>query len=516
MPLVANVVGGTLRGCRKDHWLSIEKDFDVCGPLVDNDGVLRVLKLSFDRLPNSALKQCFAFCSVFPKDFVLEVEMLIQLWMAQGFLQQPHYAHKETEVIGEEYFMELASYSFFQDVERDFYGRFVSWKIHDLMHDLAKSISKSETFVLEDSARSDIQDVRHLNLICAPSIRASRMVEVIQELHSLFSNVGVLCDIPIQFKRLLVLSFRGDDIHKLPSLLGRLKRLRYLDISETKLTEFPRFVRRLYQLQTFRFMDCNYIQRPFEGIENLSKLKHICFTGEELMPARISSAVCLQTLPIFVVGHQKGRGIEELEHMSELKGTLRISKLGNVRSEEAAKRANLCGKIAIVELVLRFDFKGEQVRDYDEDVLEGLKPHPNLRSLYLEHYRGENCPSWLLERIGGLSDSVYLRSLQRLKFDHCYHLKSIPSLSLNNLVVMKIVECDELEIVGSLLLGNAANLDIKNCKNLRSVEVSCLQSLKISCCSELVSVRFGSLVYTSLKEIEVYGCSNLGSLPMIN
>lgn len=94
------------------------------------------------------------------------------------------------------------------------------------MHDLAKSISKSETMVLEVGDRRDIQDIRHLNFVCAPSMLPSKTVEVIQELHSLFSKVDVFRCIQLtKFKRLLVLSF-----DHLPCFLGKLKRLRYLDI----------------------------------------------------------------------------------------------------------------------------------------------------------------------------------------------------------------------------------------------------------------------------------------------
>ncbi|GKV17372.1 hypothetical protein SLEP1_g27887 [Rubroshorea leprosula] len=89
VPLVARVIGGILCTERLDKvtWLSIKSKIEALGPLEHDIEIRGVIKLSFDHLPESALKQCFAFCSIFPKDFVMKRKMLIQLWMAKGFLQ---------------------------------------------------------------------------------------------------------------------------------------------------------------------------------------------------------------------------------------------------------------------------------------------------------------------------------------------------------------------------------------------------------------------------------------------
>ncbi|KAI5659841.1 hypothetical protein M9H77_28634 [Catharanthus roseus] len=68
-----------------------------------SDEVLSSIRLSFNHLPSLSLKQCLAFCSVFPKDSILERKKLIQIWMAHGLLN-PHRGSKlEMEDVGNNY-----------------------------------------------------------------------------------------------------------------------------------------------------------------------------------------------------------------------------------------------------------------------------------------------------------------------------------------------------------------------------------------------------------------------------
>ena len=64
------------------------------------------------------MKQCFSYCSLFPKDYQIEKEMLIKLWMAQGFIKLSG-QNQCLEDVGHEYFMELLWRSFFQNVEEN-------------------------------------------------------------------------------------------------------------------------------------------------------------------------------------------------------------------------------------------------------------------------------------------------------------------------------------------------------------------------------------------------------------
>ncbi|XP_077217066.1 putative disease resistance protein RGA3 [Tasmannia lanceolata] len=144
LPLVIEALGGLLRSNTDENkWKNIlgSEMWEISK--MRND-IIPILKFSYDHLP-ACLKQCFVYCSLFPKDYEFDKDTLIQLWIAEGFIQ--HEGRKRLEDIGFEYFDELMSRSFFQ-----YYGS--RYKMHDLIHDLAQSVSGVEYFRIKNSADS--------------------------------------------------------------------------------------------------------------------------------------------------------------------------------------------------------------------------------------------------------------------------------------------------------------------------------------------------------------------------
>ncbi|XWS09079.1 hypothetical protein CRYUN_Cryun40dG0055300 [Craigia yunnanensis] len=373
VPLVATVIGGTMCNKReKDEWVSL-RDSSGWGSLQKNEGIVGVLKLSFDRLPSPSLKQCFVYCSIFPKDFQIQKEQLIQLWMAEGFLQQVEINSKQAfEDIGNEYFNDLLSNSLLKDVEKDLHGCITGCKMHDLVHDLAQSISKSET-----------DDTSH--------IQPQNVFDRVKLWHSLFSKSSFF-HVVADFKGLRVLNFCDAHISSLSESIGRLKNLRYFDISRTRIERLPKSITQLYHLQTLRLLLCDTLEKLPKGMKNLVSLRHLYISFASNVPDEIGCLTSLRTLPIFNVDTKRRCGIGELGCLSELGGELEIFNLQNVRNKEEAQGAKIWEKNKLHKLRYKWGNEweyGRQGYSNDEEVLEGLEPHSNLKSLSIENYNGD-------------------------------------------------------------------------------------------------------------------------------
>ncbi|XVF37525.1 hypothetical protein REPUB_Repub20aG0016200 [Reevesia pubescens] len=372
VPLLASVLGGTLGlTMEKEEWLAI-KNSDVWN-LESNDEILPKLKLSFDKLP-FFLKQCFAYCSIFPKDHIFEKDQLIQLWMAQGFLHpfeeirsSEEGSVTEMEDIGEKFFNGLLSNSLFQDVERDTFGNVRSCKMHDVVHDLAQIVSKTEMFSSEST--TDFSDhIRHVNVAYDEKLVERISEDVARKLRSLFAKVNVFNDVLRDFKSLRVLNFSDAMIKDWAAFLGRFKHLRYLDVSGTSITELPQSIDILYTLQTLRFMHCRYLVMLPKRMCNLVSLRHIYFNDEKLMPVEIGCLTSLRTLPLFVVGTEIGCQIKELGYLNQLKGELKMCNLENIKDIEEARGAKLHQKTNVYRLIYEWSGERESFDQDDEEV----------------------------------------------------------------------------------------------------------------------------------------------------
>ncbi|KAK9159604.1 hypothetical protein Syun_005945 [Stephania yunnanensis] len=543
VPLAAKVLGGMLESKKEVHEWSAVRDAGFWNSTSDDTKqIMEVLKLSYDNLP-SKLKPCFSYCAIFPKDYWILRESLIQLWMAQGLLGASNNSQEEImENKGNTYFNTLYSKSFFQEAKMNEYGEVIRCKMHDLVNDLAQSICKLEcqNLNLRKSKNTvDFSKCRHASFISLQTIKVLTKAKKVRTIFGWesdsdgeeFDDGGMVEETKIssffKFKLLRVLNlsgFRGSDFS---SSLGKLKHLRYLDLSYTGIKSLPKWVTRLYHLQTLKLIECRELVELPEDLINLKKLRHLFIDHGwkwKKMPQAMGELDELQTLPVF--GACKENGISVLENLNNLRGALEIRRLGLVRKASLAKRANVLSKKSKLRILKLHWDRDSSIGDEGGDlkVLEELQPHPNLHGLFIEGFGGVEFPRWM-------SNGSLLPNLKSMKISNCSNCEHIPSFGeLACLERLGIINMSKVKSIGgskdeqmdttttpqssSYSCLKVMKLSIKNCPKLRMTPHSfpSLKSLKLEDVGGMGVVSITSSL-TSLTSLFITRCEDLEFLP---
>ena len=132
---------------------------DILLEVEGEESVSKCLKLSYFHLP-SHLKPCFTICSLFPKGYMIDKEQLIDQWIAHDMVGV-EVGVDYFEYTAHKYFNSLVQRSFLQDVDENSYGR-VKCRMHDLVHDLARSILGDKiSLVVPKEASSSTRSYRY-------------------------------------------------------------------------------------------------------------------------------------------------------------------------------------------------------------------------------------------------------------------------------------------------------------------------------------------------------------------
>ncbi|KAM3405823.1 hypothetical protein ACQJBY_000073 [Aegilops geniculata] len=514
-PLAATALGSVLRAKTSvKEWKAISSGTSIC---TEETGILPILKLSYNDLP-AHMKQCFAFCAVFPKDYKINVEKLIQLWIANGFI--PEHKEDSLETFGKHIFDELVSRSFFLDLEesKDFSGYyFRTCKIHDLMHDIAMSVMEKECVVatMEPSKIEWLPDTaRHLFLSCEETERI--LNDSMEERSPAIQTL--LCDSNV-FGPLKHLS-KYNTLHALKLCLRTfsfplkpkyLHHLRYLDLSESSIKALPEDISILYNLQVLDLSDCYNLERLPRQMKYMTSLCHLYTHGclkLKCMPPGLENLTKLQTLTVFVAGvpGPDCADVGEL-HGLNIGGQLELRQVENVEKAEE-KVANLGNKKDLLELTLRWTEVG------DNKVLDKFEPHGGLQVLKIYSYGGE-CMGMLQNMV-----EIHLSRCERLQIlFRCSAIFTFPKLKVLALEGLlgferwwEIDERQEEQTIFPVL----EKLFISNCGKLVALpEAPLLQGP----CGEggytLVCSAFPALKVLKMKDLErfqIWGAATEGEL----
>ncbi|KAF8037927.1 hypothetical protein BT93_B0697 [Corymbia citriodora subsp. variegata] len=537
LPLAAKMLGGTLRNKRNpNEWEDTlnNKIWDL--PMAENGEVLPILNLSYVHLP-CHLKRCFAYCAIFPKDYEIERDELVFLWIAEGFLDRQK-AKGNNFILGRSFFDELVSRSFLQQSSVDS----SKFSMHDLLNDLAKSIagsacfSSGESHLAANEEDTSLKKARYASFILShfatsKRLRAYHQMKVLRTL--MFLQIGsrgdtfsisnkVLHDLLTELKYLRVLSICHCDIVEVPDCTGDLKHLRHLNFSYTNIKRLPNSIASLYKLQALILRGCQNLLELPQGITKLINLQFLDVRDTRSlkeMPLGISNLKVLIILSKFVVGLEKGSQLEELKNLPHLQGELFITELQKVEKVRNAIDANLHQKRGLTNLSLHWDENLEKLQNHEREaqVLDSLQPHINLENLNILNYAGAIFPSWL----GGPSYSKIVSLCLR----GCPNVISLPPLGqLPSLKELSLEGLHAVGTIGSEFYGDKrpfSSLTTLKLKEMlawknwspyvggpkEEVSFSCLQHLIIRSCPSLIRTLPCQL--DCLIKLEIRSCPHL-------
>ncbi|KAL6846922.1 hypothetical protein ACP4OV_022775 [Aristida adscensionis] len=478
------------------------------------DHVYACLKLSFSSM-GPYLRLCFAYCAIFPKGHKMAKDDLIYQWAALGFMEpSPEVSVKEH---GESYINQLLGMSFFQhwksllmsyyfiaylyDCRNECFplielvsdGSHVEevtfFTMHDLVHDLAMLIVGDE--VLDPTKKGKTSNCRYASLSdCSKplnsflpdsdKIRALRLAGDYK--------VGQCADgfSIASYLRLRVLDLRESSIHKLPSSIGKLKQLRYLNAPGIQDRMIPSCITKLSKL-VYLNLSGSVISALPELIGELEDLVYLNLSGcSEIseLPESFGKLKSVVHLDLSNCTHVTGVS-EVLENLTQLQ-YLNLSFCKNIG--EVPEALGSLTKLQYLNLSCSSYFVGRS----DCNVLGTLTNIEHLNLSSTEGFSLETLP----ETLGSFTKLKYLN------LAGCKQLKKLPGSfgKLRNLVQLDLSESPLLilrdipEALSSLTKLQCLNLSAHQLELSKIVDEQVLTGLP-GMIEKLSELRYLNLAY---------------------
>ncbi|XP_050229823.1 disease resistance protein RGA2-like [Mercurialis annua] len=436
VPLAVITLGSMLYCNTSEHeWRSV-RNSEIWKLEQKEDGIMPALRISYEQLP-SYLKRCFAYCSFFPKGYPFTDNELIGFWMAHGLLQCKN-ENEELEDVGLRYFKELCLRSFFQDFVPVISK--VSCKMHDLLHDLALSLTQKELSIVTSTTQQISGNVRHLIFANTNSLSES-LPMVLQGLAGVRTiapsfNSGFIRKSFIEmlylprFQFLRNLDLRYSEIKTLPEGIGTLKHLRFLNLYMSKIGRLPNSVCKLQSLQILWLQGCDGIEELPSDMRLLISLRSLTITTKQkyLPNNGIGCLKSLQNLGIYSCGN-----IEFL--FEDMQGLTSLRKLTIVNCSSLKRLPQSIRYMTSLEYLFIANCENLDL-EMEEEESNNQTQFCRLETLTLSGLpKLVELPRWLL--------NSYISHLQILDLRQLPNMKELPAC-VTGLQLLCIFDCELL------------------------------------------------------------------------
>ncbi|KAG2601241.1 putative disease resistance protein RGA4 [Panicum virgatum] len=213
-----------------------------------------VHETSFRHLPPH-LQHCCAFISLFPNKFRFLPEMLVKMWIADGFISGDDGSScASMEETARGYLDDLLARSLLQPVQD---GGKTYYMVHEEIHSMVRSVSAGYFRMMQPNcaAAKIPHTVRHLSVTtgCVARLKKLSLLKRMRTFIVLRDPSAAVTaideDLLKELEGVRVLDFTGTDIKNVPPEIGKLIHLRCLALPQTVRT-FPEEFSKLFHLQT--------------------------------------------------------------------------------------------------------------------------------------------------------------------------------------------------------------------------------------------------------------------------
>ncbi|KAL6326149.1 hypothetical protein AAG906_001024 [Vitis piasezkii] len=482
LPLAANTLAGLLR-CKQDEktWKDMLNS-EIWDLRTEQSRILPALHLSYHYLPTK-VKQCFAYCSIFPKDYEFQKEELILLWVAQGLVGSLK-GGEMMEDVGEICFQNLLSRSFFQQ--------------SGMLLNLRSLILSECRWLTELPAEiGKLINLRHLD-ISKTKIEGMPMgINGLKDLRMLTTFVvgkhggarlGELRDLAHLQGALSILKLQNVENATEVNLMKK------EDLDDLVFAWDPNAIVGDLEIQT----------KVLEKLQPHNKVKRLsieCFYGIKF-PKWLEDPSFMNLVFLQLRDCKNCLSLPPLGQLQSLKD-LCIVKMADVRKVGVELYGNsYCSSTSIKPFgsleILRF----EEMLEWEEWVCRGVE-FPCLKELYIK-----KCPKLKKDL------PEHLPKLTELEISECEQLVCCLPMA-PSIRQLELKKCDDVVVRSAGSLTSLAYLTIRNVCKIPD-ELGQLNSLVQLCvyrCPELKEIPPILHSLTSLKNLNIENCESLASFP---
>ncbi|XP_027930708.1 disease resistance protein RPM1-like [Vigna unguiculata] len=448
------------------------------------DSVKKILGLSYDDLPQN-LRSCLLYFGMYPENYEVKCDRLIQMWIAEGFVK--HESGRNLEEVAQQQLIELISRSLVLVSSFTIDNRAKLCRVHDSIHEMIRGKTKNTGFCEYIDVNNHLESsgpIRRLT-IATSSNDLSGTIEGSHHIRSIiiFGRREVLSEqftshLLSKYTRLKVLDFGYAPLYDVPENLGSLIHLKYLSFWSTFIRSLPKSIGKLQNLETLDVRANREIEVPKE-ITKLRKLR--CLLGNRMsaiaVKDSIGSMTSLQMMHILI--DPDGVVIRELGKLKQL----RDMRLSNVMGHHSD---TLSSSINQMQLLERLDIFVQHLSEpIDLHITSSLS---KLRKLHL-YANLKEFPNW----IPRLQNLVKLSLVQS-------RLTNIPLISIGNMANLLILSFGSTSYEGETL-----HFENGGFQKLKELELQRLHQLS--------SIFIDSGALQSLEKLQIMNIPELKAVP---